>query len=206
MTQKKQEIPELNIFGKIDKTKINNISPPYKIRNDCKLGMWKTGDENLIGNKLSIAILKTVPFYGNLGQTRQAQWQQIWFVAAPKEEQIPQNIICVTYIKTQSLSNLGQKIIELMGTTNPGLGIFETSFQPKQGEYGNYYVVNWQWRERTPEEIPQLQLMADLLNSSPILTDPTLPETMFQLSEERDPIEIAQADKKLNKLEQSKSK
>jgi hypothetical protein len=45
--------------------------------------------------------------------------------------------------------------------------------------YRNYYSINWQWRERLPEEMNQLNLIAEFLNTKPALIDTNLPESMI---------------------------
>ena len=57
MTQTKSKLPELDIFGTIDKEKINLFDPPYAIRNDCQLGVWKVGEKGILGDSLAISIV-----------------------------------------------------------------------------------------------------------------------------------------------------
>ncbi|BAQ65569.1 hypothetical protein [Geminocystis sp. NIES-3709] len=203
----KLALPSLSIFGTIDKEKINHFTPPYAVRNDCQIGQWKVGEDNLLGNNLEISIISTKNFYGNLGKTKQTSWLQVWFIASPKESRLPKNTICVTYLKTQSLSVLGQKVIEVMENKDPGLGIFQTSFSKHANDYGNYYSVNFQWRDREEDEIAQLHLIADFLKSSPILFDPNLPTTMIEVDAQGDPESLGEAKKQLKLLaEEAKEK
>lgn len=202
------KLPELSIFGKIDKEIINHFTPPYSVRNDCQIGQWKVGEDNLLGNELEISIVAMKNYYGNLGKTKHSQWLQIWFIASPNEQKLPTNTVCVTYTKTRSLSQLGQKAIEVMEKEDPGLGIFKTSFEKHAGDYGNYYSVKWNWRERTPEEYGQINLIADFLATKPNFNDPNLPATMVQLSDGNncDPIELTEAFKQVQLIEEEKSK
>jgi len=197
-------LPSISIFGKINKEQINHFTPPYAIRNNCQIGQWTVGEDNLLGNELEISIIAMRNFYGSLGKTKGASWLQIWFVAAPSENKIPSNTVCVTYVKTRTLSQLGQKAIEIMETEDPGVGIFKTKFEKHTGEYGNYYSVNWDWRPRTDEEISQLQLIADFLNTNPNLQDTNLPPTMIEVINE--PESLLEAQKELKAIEASKTK
>lgn len=201
-------LPEINIFGKINKEQINHFTPPYSVRNDCQIGQWKVGEDNLLGNELEISIIAMKNYYGNLGKTKFAQWLQIWFIGSPNEQKLPSNTVCVTYTKTRSLSQLGQKAIEIMENEDPGLGIFKTSFEKHAGDYGNYYSVKWEWRQRTPEEIPQIHLIADFLKTAPNFNDPNLPNTMIQLPDGsgQDPIDLIEAEKAVKLLEEAKGK
>ena len=181
MTQEKSKLPQINVFGTIEQDKINLIEPPYALRNDCQIGNWKVGEKGILGDSLSISILAVRSFYGKLGKAKPCDWLQLWFVAAPNETKIPQDVVCVTYIKTRSKSALGQTLIEVMQTTEPALGIFDTKFEQHSNELGNYYSINWQWRERKPEEMNQLNLIAQFLNTKPILIDTNLPESMIMV-------------------------
>lgn len=172
---------KLNVFGTINKETINYFNPAYAVRNDCQVGQWKVGDDNFLGNSLDIAIVATNPYYGALGKTKPTSWLQVFFVGSPSETKLPINTVCVTYLKTQSLSNLSQSVVEEMQNGDPALGIFTASFTKKTSDLGNYYVVNFAFRDRTESEIPQLELIADFLNSNPLLTD-NIPSTMVQLT------------------------
>ena len=142
MTQAKSKAPELKIFGTINKEEINLMDPPYAVRNDCSIGQWKVGEKGLMGDSLAMSIVGVRKFYGKLGKGKPSDWIQLWFIGAPHETKIPVNVVCVTYVKTRSLSSLGQTLIEVMQSTEPALGIFETSFEQHSNELGKYYSVN----------------------------------------------------------------
>jgi len=98
----------------------------------------------------------------------------VWFVPAPGDAPgaLPQNTVCLTYIKTRSISQFSQKITELMQSGEPALGIFIAGFEKHSNEYGTYFSVNWDWRERQgDEETKQLQLIEVFMQSSPALVD-----------------------------------
>lgn len=171
---------ELKVFGKLATEQINFFKPPYNVRNNCQVGQWAKTEDDFIGNSLDIAIIGTQEYYGKLGKST-GNWLQIWFIAAPTESKIPKNVVCVTYIKTRSLSAFGQTIIELMSNGDPAVGIFTGSFAKHSNDYGNYSSVKFAWRERTEEEKPQLKLIANFLSTAPILEDTGLPKTMVKV-------------------------
>ena len=173
---------ELKVFGKLITEQINYFKPPYNVRNNCQVGQWAKSEDDFIGNSLDIAIINTEEFYGKLGKST-GNWLQIWFVAAPEETKIPKNIVCVTYIKTRSLAQFGQTIIELMSNGEPATGIFTGSFQKHSNDYGYYASVKFDWRERTEDEKAQLLLIANFLATAPILEDTGLPKTMVKVHE-----------------------
>jgi hypothetical protein len=184
MTTKKKENTgsaiELKVFGKLMTEQINFFKPPYNVRNNCQFGQWAKTEDDFIGDSLDIAIIGTQEFYGKLGKAT-GNWLQIWLVAAPSETKLPKNVVCVTYIKTRSLSQFGQTIIELMSNGEPATGIFTGSFQKHSNNYGNYASVKFDWRERTEDEKAQLLLIANFLSTSPILEDTGLPKSMVKV-------------------------
>ena len=145
---------------------------PYAVRNDCQSGQWKIGDSDFRGKEIEISIIKVSRYFGTLGKAQNTFWLQVWFVPAPGCKVLPSATVCVTYIKTRSLSQFTQKITELMESGEPAFGIFNASFDKHSNEYGTYYSVHWGWRERqTEEERSQLDQIAAFLQSRPALFD-----------------------------------
>jgi hypothetical protein len=197
-TKKEESAITINVFGQIKPNEIRYFGTPYNIRNNCQVGQWAKNEQEFLGNTLDMAIIHTQEMYGKLGKST-SRWLQIFFIAAPNEDKAPNNYVCVTYLKTRSLSEFGQKIIELMMNGEPAIGIFTGSFQRHSNEMGNYYSVKFDWRQRTEEELPQLKLIAEFLNTEPILRDPGLPETMFPISSDEN---ITAAKKTLENMSQ----
>lgn len=197
-TKKDEPAITINVFGRLKSNEVRYFGTPYNIRNNCQVGQWAKNEEEFLGNTLEMAIIHTQEMYGRLGKST-SRWLQIFFIPAPSETKAPANYVCVTYLKTRSLSDFGQKIIELMMNGEPALGIFTGSFQRHSNELGNYYSVKFSWRERTPEELPQLKLIAEFLSTTPLLRDPGLPETMFPVNSDE---EIAAAKKVLGNMSQ----
>lgn len=53
-----------------------------------------------------------------------------------------------------------------MNENDPGMGIFTINFNREVSENGNYYSINFDWREReTEDEKKQLELIATFMNS-----------------------------------------
>ncbi|GFE72208.1 hypothetical protein [Chroococcus sp. FPU101] len=162
----------LIVFGQRPKDSIFMPQVPYAVRNDCSTGQWKIGDDDFRGNTIEISIIKVAQFFGTLGKTQNTQWFQVWFIPAPNCENLPKNTVCYTYIKTRSITQFSQKVTELMESGEPAEGIFLASFEKHSNEYGNYYSIKWDWRERQTEpEKKQLSLIASFLLSRPQLVD-----------------------------------
>jgi hypothetical protein len=191
-TKKDDSAIAINVFGQLKTDEIRFFGTPYNIRNNCQVGQWAKDEENFLGNSLEMAIIHTQEMYGRLGKST-GRWLQVFFIPAPSETKAPHNYVkaphnyvCVTYIKTRSLSQFGQKIIELMMNGEPAMGIFTGSFQRHTSDLGNYFSVKFDWRERTAEEMTQLRLIAEFLNTMPVFRDSGLPSTMFPVHSDED--------------------
>jgi hypothetical protein len=162
----------LTVFGVKPTDSIFLPQMPFAVRNDCQIGQWKVGDADFRGNSIDISIIKVSQFFGSLGKTKNAQWIQIWFIPAPSEEKLPSSTVCITYIKSRSISQFSQKITELMASGEPGLGIFTASFEKHSGDLGTYYSLQWGWRTRANEaENTQIEQIATFMQTSPVLFD-----------------------------------
>lgn len=166
----------LTVFGTKPEGSIFLPQVPFSVRNDCSVGQWKVGDEDFRGNSIEISIIKVSQHFGTLGKTKDTQWLQVWFIPAPGEDKLPANTVCLTYLKSRSISQFSQTITELMASGEPALGIFTGSFEKHSGDLGTYYSVVWDWRERGSEpEKTQLEQIATFLDSTPALLDMNTP-------------------------------
>lgn len=146
---------KISVFGKKSANAIIVPELPIAVRNNCQSGRWVIGEQEY-GSKLAMTIVKFSKFFGNLGQTYNTLWGQIWFVAEAGD--LPQDVVMVTYIKGRSLSNFNCKVTEIMARgIEPAEGIFVPEFVKHSGqktdEFGvikpiNYYSLSWQWYER----------------------------------------------------------
>ena len=170
--QQNNNLTSFKVFGSRPKNTIFLPQTPYGVRNDCKTGLWKVGDEDYRGKEIEISIIKVCNMFGSLGKTLNTPWLQVWFVAAPQCTVIPQATVCLTYLKKRSIGQFSDKITELMQKGEPALGIFKGSFSKHNGANGDYFSVSWDWHERTTEaEIQQLDIIAEFLSSNPTLID-----------------------------------
>ena len=147
---------------------------PYSVRLNCKDGgLFVGGNEDIhrkskSNEKIDISIIKVSKFFGTLGKTEDVLWVQLFFIAAPGVDSsiLPQNTVCCSYIKKQSIAHLFNKVQEVMSKGDPGMGIFTLSFNKEQGENGVYYTIGFDWKEReSQEEIKQLDLIAGFMSA-----------------------------------------
>lgn len=134
---------------------------PLAVRNNCKYGQWMIGDTNY-GTKCTMTILKFSKFFGDLGLTKQALWAQLWFIAESGE--LPQGVVMVTYLKTQSLQDFNRLVIQIQSKgVEPATGIFIPTFTKYTGDNGPYFGLTWEWQER--EDMKILEQAAAMLSN-----------------------------------------
>ncbi len=149
----------LNVFGEVSTDSILVPEMAINLRNNCQSGMWTLGDDP-VGNKLYCSILKFSKFFGTLGATTNALWGQLWIVSEfGSSEDIPNNCVMCTYIKTRSLTSFNNLIVKLQARgVNPALGIFVPEFVRHSGQKPDasgelkaitYYSLEWRWVERS---------------------------------------------------------
>jgi hypothetical protein len=172
MTTKKSN--QFSVFGTRPVDAICLPDVPYSVRLNCKDGgLFVGGNEDIhrkskSNDKIDISIIKVSKFFGSLGKTENILWVQLFFVPCPgvNSSILPQNTVCCSYIKKQSIAHLFNKVQEVMEIGDPGMGIFTISFNKETGEKGVYYTVTFDWRERESEkEIQQLDLIAAFMST-----------------------------------------
>ncbi|AFY74765.1 hypothetical protein Syn7502_02828 [Synechococcus sp. PCC 7502] len=163
----------LQVFGTKPKDSIFLPQQPYSVRLNCQAGQIAISDDEYLGNSMEISIIGVKQMFGSLGKTRDTDWLQIFFIPAPSCKILPSNTVCVSYIKTRSLSQFNQKITQLMESGEPAEGIFIISFQSHQNGKGDpYKSVKFDWRPRkTAEEKKQLEEIIGFMQNNPILGD-----------------------------------
>lgn len=142
-------------------------STPYRVRCNCAamVGQFVIGapeDGNFKGREAEMVIVKTIALRGDLGQTKDANWLQLWFI--PISGQLPKNLLMVTHIKTQSADNLGRLETEfVLEGQDLTQSIFKAEFVKRSGTYGDYWAMKWSHRPALGDEEINLLEAAGLL-------------------------------------------
>jgi hypothetical protein len=176
------------IFGKKPMNAIFLPDRPYAVRFNCQAGQLALSEDEFLSKEAEISIIACKKWYGSLGKTKDAEWLQLFFIPAPSCQFLPRNTVCVSYIKTRSLSQFHQLITKLLAedtNTDPAEGIFKVSFLSHTNAEGQpYKSVKFDWRERkTEEEIAQLEQIAQFLAGKPTLQDLEGTKNMIPFSE-----------------------
>jgi hypothetical protein len=103
-----------NIFGVKPKGVIFLPAQPYQVRFNCKEGCLSLGEDDHLGKEAEISILKVSRYFGTIGMTADTEWLQIFFVGAAGCTVLPGNTVCISYLKTRSLSNFQREVTKLM--------------------------------------------------------------------------------------------
>lgn len=157
-----------SVFGTRPANAICLPDIPYSVRLNCKDGgLFVGGNEPQYrktnpDQKLEIGIIKASKHFGTLGKTENVLWIQLFYIAAPSvpPEILPKSVVCVSYIKKQSITHLYNKVQQALDYGDPGFGLFTLGFNREVGEKGTYYTVGFDWRERqSEEEKQQLELI-----------------------------------------------
>lgn len=190
---------ELNVFGMAPQDAIFNPVTPFAIRLNCQAGQLALTETDFLGKEAEISIIKIGRYFGSLGKTSGSEWLQVFYVAAPGSNVIPaKDTVCVSYVKTRSLSRFNQLVTQLLGNgQNPATGIFKISFEKHggtnaNGELTSYYSVNFDWRERKgAAEEKQLEKIAAFMADKPQIVDLNSTRGMINI-EGLDPVVVAQ--------------
>ncbi len=161
------------VFGIKPDNAIYNPSTPYNVRFNCQVGQVALSETEFLDSEVEISIVKVSRYFGTLGNTKNVEWFQIFYIPAPSCKALPSNTVCCSYIKTRSVGAFQQTVTRLMGSgVNPAEGIFKLSFQKHQNGDRNYFSVVWNWRARKGKpETDQLNMVAAFMDSTPQLSD-----------------------------------
>jgi hypothetical protein len=165
---KKPNSNQFSVFGTRPENAIYLPDLPYSVRLNCKDGgLFVGGNESKHrktepDQKVEISIVKASKHFGTLGKTENVLWIQLFYIAAPSvpPDILPKNVVCVSYIKKQSIGHLFNTVQEALDYGDPGFGIFTLGFNREVGEKGTYYTISFDWRERqSDEEKQQLEII-----------------------------------------------
>jgi len=162
-----------SVFGTKPKDCIFLPAQPFAVRFNCQAGQIAISDDEFLGNTMEISIIAVNHLFGTLGKTKDTNWMQIFYIPGSSCKFLPSNTVCVSYIKTRSLSQFTQKVTQLMENGEPAEGIFQLSFVSHQNGKGDpYKSVKFDWRaKKSAEEKKQLEMIAGFVQTSPMLSD-----------------------------------
>lgn len=122
---------------------------PRQYRADCKAGQFKIGDSKMVGAKIEMEILGFRAIEGELFNYPYQQWMEVLFVR--------ENVVSQLLFKTESLDNFTNYYLELaQQELSVGMGITVARMSKRSNDTGNYYAIEFEFKESTPERIEEL--------------------------------------------------
>lgn len=152
-----------------------------KVRNDCKAGKWKLGDDNFLKGDLDMIILQVDRFRGSIADGPIHSWLRLWFlVASTSTVNLPKKVVCSTLIKTTSLENLTNLFMLNLDRGEPFViqPRFISKATTKNGQAVNYYILDFDSRNLTEDEI-DLMIEVDEFMKGKLLIDTSSPIQEF---------------------------
>lgn len=124
---------------------------PRPYRADCKAGVFKIGDNNVKGRELAMEVLSYRTFEAELFNYPRQSWLEMFFVDA-------ENTLSHTLFKGLSIDSFIMLYTELsVKKRGIGEGIVTGKMEKRSGKEGDYYVVEFTWRENNAERVRELK-------------------------------------------------
>ncbi len=135
---------------KTDKGIVYFEGSPRPYRADCKGGIFKIGESDVLDNKLRMEILTFRTFPAELFNYEYQQWLEIFFIDKD-------NTVGHILFKTESINNF-LELIRKLAIQNKAIGtcIVTAKTSKRSSEKGNYYAVEFESSDSNPERINEL--------------------------------------------------
>lgn len=128
---------------------------PRPYRADCKAGVFKIGENNVKGREMAMEVLSYRTFEAELFNYPRQSWLEMFFVDA-------ENTLSHTLFKGFSIDSFIMLYTELsVKKRGIGEGVVMGKMEKRSGKEGDYFVVEFSWRENTPERIQELKRFAE---------------------------------------------
>jgi hypothetical protein len=134
---------------------IYTLGHPRQYRADCKAGQFKIGDSNMKGREMTLEIISYRVFEAELFNYPRQSWLEVFFVDA-------ENALGHILFKGVSIENFIALYTDIIiKRRSLGEGITTGRMEKRTGREGDYYVVEFSWKENTPERVQELAEFAE---------------------------------------------
>jgi hypothetical protein len=128
---------------------------PRQYRADCKAGQFKIGESTMKGRELAMEILSYRTFDAELFNYPRQSWLEMFFVDT-------ENALAHILFKGVSIDNFITLYTDiLIKRRSVGEGITTGRMEKRTGREGDYFVVEFAWKESTPERVQELAEFAE---------------------------------------------
>jgi len=123
---------------------------PRQYRADCKAGIFKIGETEMLGNSLQMEILAYRTFNAELFNYPYQQWVEVFFI---DKDNTVSNIL----FKTESIGNFLELITSLTVAKLPlGSQIVTAKTSKRSSDNGNYYAVEFSYVDNQADRAAEL--------------------------------------------------
>ena len=128
---------------------------PRQYRADCKAGQFKIGESSMKGKEMAMEIISYRVFEAELFNYPRQSWLEMFFVDA-------ENALSHILFKGISIENFITLYTDiLIKRRSVGEGITTGRMEKRTGREGDYYVVEFSWKESTPARVQELVEFAE---------------------------------------------
>jgi hypothetical protein len=123
---------------------------PRQYRADCKAGQFKIGESQMRGREMPMEIISYRTFDAELFNYPRQSWLEMFFVDAD-------NALAHILFKGASIENFIMLYTDiLIKRRSVGEGITTGRMEKRTGAAGDYFVVEFAWKESTSERVQEL--------------------------------------------------
>ena len=123
---------------------------PRQYRGDCKAGIFKIGETDMLGNSLEMEVLAYRSFFAPLFNYPYQQWIEIFFIDKD-------NTVSHILFKTESIGNFLELMRKLTASSKSiGTQIVTAKTAKRSNDNGTYYAVEFQSNDNKPERVKEL--------------------------------------------------
>ena len=128
---------------------------PRQYRADCKAGQFKIGESAMKGREMPMEVISYRVFEAELFNYPRQSWLEMFFVDA-------ENALSHILFKGISIENFITLYTDiLIKRRSVGEGITTGRMEKRTGKEGDYYVVEFSWKESTPARVQELVEFAE---------------------------------------------
>ncbi|MDJ0718381.1 MAG: hypothetical protein QNJ54_29835 [Prochloraceae cyanobacterium] len=123
---------------------------PRQYRADCKSGIFKIGETDMLGNSLKMEVLGCYPFKKKIFNYPRQPWLEVFFI---DKDNAFSNIL----FKTESINNFIELMRKLtLRSQTISTQIVTAKTAKRSSDRGTYYAVEFSASDNKPERIKQL--------------------------------------------------
>ncbi len=123
---------------------------PRQYRSDCKAGIFKIGESEIIGNSIEMEIISFRDFDDAIFNYPYQKWLEIFFIDKD-------NVVSHLLFKTESIDNFLELLRKLMIAKKAiRKSIVTAKMSKRSNDNGTYYAVEFESADNKPDRVKEL--------------------------------------------------